>query len=452
MTPHRYAVEVDETPSIERSLGAGETILWAADTLCPVHFTTFVTVRGPLDAELLREALDHVQRRHPPLRVRIRREDAGLWFREVVAEIPLSVQHVSEDAIEGALAEACHERVDPALDPLLHATLLVHGPLRSTLLLRFHHTIGDGKSGVFLARDVLETCNRRLRDGPAFVPLPPLSPTPSLESLLGLERVSALALLRHAGAMLDFALEMARRAPILTLPVVAATPLPERVLTVVRHVWSAADTARLSARCRRENTTVHGALLAGLSLSALASAGHGGPRGATLGSPVDVRARGRADVGEALGFYVSMLGSVHTVDRATYFWRLAREVRAALVAGLERGQHLHLVPPQFALLAASVRARPRSTLELVARMGPPTTAGITNIGRMDLGLDGPVQVEHGGFAANPSFLGEFASTATTLEGRLAWTICAETPVVSRAGAEGLLAEGRDRVLHACRSR
>ncbi|MBK7395776.1 MAG: hypothetical protein IPJ34_05580 [Myxococcales bacterium] len=85
-------------------------------------------------------------------------------------------------------------------------------------------------------------------------------------------------------------------------------------------------------------------------------------------------------------------------------------------------------------------------------MGPPTTAGITNIGRMDLGLDGPVQVEHGGFAANPSFLGEFASTATTLEGRLAWTICAETPVVSRAGAEGLLAEGRDRVLHACRSR
>lgn len=443
---------MDETLSIERPLGAGETILWAADALCPIHFTTFVTVRGPLDPALLREALDQVQRRHPPLRVRIRPEDRALWFREVDAEIPLTVRHAGEEAIEGALAEACLERIDPARDPLLRATLLVHGADRSTLLLRFHHAIGDGKSGAFLARDVLEVCNRRLRDGAGFVPLPALAPTPSLETLFDLERVSWGALARHGGAMLDVALDLARRAPILTLPLDAAAPVERRSLTVVRHVWSASETTRLGARAKREGTTVHGALLTGLTLATLTAAGHGGPRGVLLGSPVDVRARGRADVGEALGFYVSMLGSVHTVDHATYFWRLAREVRAALVAGLEQDQHVHFVPPQFAMLARSARTQPRRTLELVARFGPPATAGITNIGRMDLGQAGAIRIEHGGFAANPSFLGECASTATTLGGRLVWTICTQPPVVPRARAEALLAEARDRVLAACRSR
>lgn len=131
----------------------------------PYNMVAAVRVRGGLQPDLLRAALDKAQQRHPLLGVNTEVGPAGLpWFDSAgVGPIPLTV--IDQADLDHAQTLAESELETPfAMDsagasrlPLIRVTLLL--PRDSTqpadLVITVQHVIADGLSMVFLVRDLL---------------------------------------------------------------------------------------------------------------------------------------------------------------------------------------------------------------------------------------------------------------------------------------------------------
>ncbi len=129
-----------------------------------VYVVQFVLdLRGPLDADRLRAAVEALPRRHPNLR-------AGFWqegMKRAVQVIPRTVRlpwtvHDATEvpaaersaALERVLAADRATRFDPARPPLTRCTLVAFGPEEHRLVLSHHHLLIDGWSMPLLLADL----------------------------------------------------------------------------------------------------------------------------------------------------------------------------------------------------------------------------------------------------------------------------------------------------------
>jgi hypothetical protein len=81
--------------------------------------------------------------------------------------------------------------------------------------------------------------------------------------------------------------------------------------------------------------------------------------------------------------------------------------------------------------------------QLAARMETAlsATTGLTNLGRLEVETrHGPLQVEALHFLANPTAMGDWMATATSLHGALFWNFIWPDPLFSRPHAEALAAD------------
>lgn len=418
----------------DRPLSPPERVLWWFDHGAPLHFTTVLDYTGPLTEAALRAALDALQRRHPLLRARITGTPHALRFAPLNAPLPLHVEAAEPERHAERLAAEL-ARPMPSLDaPLLRCTWLRDADAGGRVLLTLHHSIGDGRSGVILAHDLIRAA--------AGEPLAPLPEAPPLwdarprraRGLRGGSRL-ALTMLRDVGRVLR-----AGGRPVF-VPVDAVVPLHERRPGVHPLTFDADFTARLTARARAEGTTVHGVLSVVL-MQALATE-HPGPVPMSCGTPVDVRPYLEPAVAEALGYYVGLSQSVHRIDPASPVWPLSRRLRDEI-----RADVAHHVPTVFHLLAEwlfGVLTRGgRTPAQLAARMyALPLrgTTGITNLGRLDVPERvGDLRLTGLFFVVGPSALADFVSTATCFAGRLHWNFIALAPAVTPERAARLVAE------------
>jgi hypothetical protein len=418
----------------DRPLSPPERVLWWFDHGAPLHFTTVLDYIGPLSETALRAALDALQRRHPLLRATITGTPHALRFAPLNAPLPLRVEAAEPERYAERLAAELTEPM-PSLDaPLLRCTWLRDADAGGRLLLTLHHSIGDGRSGVLLARDLA-----RAAAGEALAPLPEPPPLwnarpPRARGLRGWSRL-ALTMLRDVGRVLRAG---GRPVPV---PVDALVPLHERRPGVHPLTFDAGFTERLTARARAEGTTVHGVLSVVL-MQALATE-HPTPVPMSCGTPVDVRPYLEPSVAEALGYYVGLSQSVHRIDPAAPVWPLARRLRDEI-----RADVAHHVPTIFHLFAEwlfGVLTRGgRTPAEVAARMyALPLrgTTGITNLGRLDVPERvGDLHLTGLFFVVAPSALADFVTTATCFAGRLHWSFIALAPAVGLARATRLVAE------------
>ena len=310
-------------PELKRDLGPFEHLLWLTDQWTPRHFAVVARLRGALDPRALRAALLRAQRRHPALRTRID-ADAGSCPRFVAgdsAEVPLRVRdRVTGDGWRHELVSELRTPFDPQTSPLVRV-VLVQGPSVSELILLVHHSVGDALAVVFLIRDLLED----LGGAPTPRPLPP---RPPMEELLGLP---------HRCVPSPSGDGEARRP--------AGT-------AAVFEAWESEPgwSEQLVDRCRREGTTVHGALTAAFTLT-LAEHGCLPSDGIVRClSPVSVRPL-CPPVGTDFGLYLSSAKTCHRPTTATDLWEIARTARGQIAAGLDRGRLSARVAGQQALLA-----------------------------------------------------------------------------------------------------
>jgi hypothetical protein len=413
--------------------------IWKTDLGAPLNFTTVMRLQGPVSEAALRAALPVLRARHTHLRTRIVAEGAGAVFRtDDVPPLPLRVVPGREARWLEELEREINQPF-PEKGPLGRFTLLEGEPGTAWLLATLHHSVADGMSGVFLLRDLVQ-CLAQLAAGEA-PRLPPLEDPGPVDALLPDRARGATAWGHHLRFVLRELGVTLRHGRPLRLRRDRDVFAHERRARVIAHELDEKTAEALLARARMEKTTVHGALSAAILLGVMADAGV--PRASvTFGSPVNVRARLRQPVGEQLGFYVSMMAFRRGLRADVPFWDLARAVRQSLEADLARGDGLpmlHLLPLMMRMLGGE-KLTPRGLVEQWEK-NVPATAGLTNLGRLPIDpAYGPLSIEACFFAASPSALGDFVSTASSLRGKLFWNFVWPDPVLTEAHAQALIGD------------
>ncbi|NVB42429.1 hypothetical protein G6O69_31690 [Pseudenhygromyxa sp. WMMC2535] len=296
-------------------------------TMNPV---VMVRCSGPLPVPALRRALVAIQAKHPALRVKVVRGDRPWFSDREVGPIPLKVVERRDDEHWRELVREELNVPHAVEDGPLIRFVLVQGEAASELICTTDHVNADGRSGLFVLRDVL-----RLIDDPELR-LVPLRPRGCFDdylphgpwdgrlpdSLRGLWAERTRSLLARVEAR-------GRRGVLGDLGVVAREPLepaPAAIELVHRRVDAARAEALVRA-CRSRDNTVLSALVvacahAGATLEDEAASGLIG-----CVTPIDIRSMLSPSVGDDFGIFAWAPTSLHPVGPGADFWGLARRTR-----------------------------------------------------------------------------------------------------------------------------
>jgi hypothetical protein len=287
---------------IARPLGAAEEMFWLFDQGSPFHFVLIAELHGDISINQWRNALDAIQRRHPLLTVCI----DSPWnrvphFRYVPDHtIPLRV-------VEGSLLwqrETERELITPfdsAEAPLLRAVLMKKEN-RSAILLVAHHSISDGMSASFLMRDLFE-------------------------SLAG-KALDPLKLIQHEDLLYSIPVRTSQE-PGIGTDYSLANEVVKHPIYVKSHAFSAELTRQLHEAARREKTTLHGLICAGLAFAGPETNPEWRENPLRIFSPVSIRKA----VGLGEDCILAIAASLYEAELETTqtIWELARGIRERLL-------------------------------------------------------------------------------------------------------------------------
>lgn len=409
---------------LERPLDTAEAIFHAFNSMGAFLTVQVAQVSGPLDPDLLRSALQCVQRRHPLLHARIIDAPRPRWTTAQSSEPPLTVEP-GADAY--ALAQSDLNRVLEHEKAPPWACRFVPGDAGAPhhLVLAMHHALADGWSASQVLSETLASCAALYEGGPM---LPPLPPGPPLDDLL--PPASLLRILHHRARRV---LRLVR-APASRIPLEASAPVESRRSVMLVRTDSRLEVEALQARARAEGTTITGAV-SGALLTAARTCWGPAPR-RTLGHSISMRQRVRPNVPpEQLGCYVTGLQTEHALDRERPVWVLAREATDGIRRAMARGE-------TFLNLQASKHGLPglashlREAAENAATAGRVGGLALSNRGRLPKLEFGPFAVRCWHSGTSNHTIGNLLQLSTaTLGNRLSSTLVYVEPLVSRRKAE-----------------
>ncbi|MGF2508184.1 amino acid adenylation domain-containing protein, partial [Ralstonia pseudosolanacearum] len=286
------------------------------------HIPVGLRLKGELDEDALRRALDRIVARHEALRTRFEVQEGQAVQFIVPADVGLTLEWVdlsTEEASEhqlGLQAEAeARTPFDLEQGPLIRGRLVKLGEQEHVLLITMHHIVSDGWSQGVLARE-LGALYEAYRAGNAD-PLPAL-PIQYADYAVWQRRWLEGAELQRQGAYWEQAL--AGAPTLLSLPTDWARP-PQQDYAggSVEVVFDEVLSAGLRKLSQRHGTTLFMTVLAGWSalLSRLS-----GQEEVVVGSPVANRTR--SEVEGLIGFFVNTLALRVEVSGATVSELLGR--------------------------------------------------------------------------------------------------------------------------------
>lgn len=391
-------------------------------------------ISGPLTPELLRRALDILQRRHPRLRSTIEGPDEDLRFRDGrAAPIPLAVERSAGESADRAVEMREINRPIDSRSCLLRATLLEPrtsgAPCR--LLLLAHHAAVDGSSLVELLEDLVRYC-RRLHAGEPMqgADLEPLALLPSAQDLMPAELKS---LRGRVGTWVQGLRTRARlrRFGARTLPVERLVPPRERVSGLVRRALAPDQYRRLRTHCEESGASMHGVLAAALLFAVglrLAASEPAGDVPLICRTSVNLRQKLKPAVGRKdLGLFASFLLTYHRLRKDTTLESVASEVLEQLWLGYRNLDMFRGLQRVTRNTEAALRGR------------VPVTVFVTSVGESGIEVDhGPFRIEEveglPGGAAVPGVVG-LASLA--LNDRLSLGFFFSQPALSATTVEAI---------------
>jgi amino acid adenylation domain-containing protein len=323
--------------------------LWLADQLGAgtgvYNMPHAVRLRGPLDVEALRRALDAVVHRHEPLRTVFEDREGGPVQRvlppaptPLPLEVPAGTRGEREAEAERRVREDAARPFDLARGPLLRASLLRLDGEEHVLLLTLHHAASDGWSmGVFFRELCAAYDALTAGEEPAFAPLPIRYADYAAwqrEQLAGAGMERDLAFWRE---------ELEGAPAVLELPTDRPRPAVQS-FRGARHAISlpAELVERLRTLARGEEATLFMVLLAGWQLLL---ARWSGQDDLVVGSPV--ANRHRAETEGLVGFFVNTLVFRGRLEGGPSFRELLRRARRGTL-----GAYAHQDLPLEAILDA----------------------------------------------------------------------------------------------------
>jgi amino acid adenylation domain-containing protein/non-ribosomal peptide synthase protein (TIGR01720 family) len=315
--------------------------LWLAHQMEPgsvaYNMPTALRLRGALDVEALRRALDGVVRRHEVLRTRFAAEgDGAVQVAEAGTRIALpllELDALAPDAREGevrrlALAEAARP-FDLGRAPLLRASLARLAADEHVLLLTLHHVAADGWSLDVLTREV-SALYGAFREGRPD----PLAPLPAQYGDYAAWQRGWLqgdALERELGWWRE---QLAGAPAAVSLPTDFPHPeLPADEAGVAERALHPGTAAALEALARRESATPYMALAGALAVLLYR---YSGEDDLVLGVPSANRTR--PEVQGLIGFFVDMLPLRVRLAGNPTFRTLVRQVREAALGAYSHAE------------------------------------------------------------------------------------------------------------------
>lgn len=309
---------------MNRLLGPSEFQMWLLDRHTPYNATLIARLWGHVDVAMLQQALGAVQARHPILRARIVSKPRPRYVSDGVPPIPLRIlARQDEEHWRRVVMDEVPSAIPLETGPLMRAILL-HGQARSELLFSLPHVATDGRGIVYLLRDILSALH-----GATLSPLPEW---PSCEEL-----IPPTAYTRSDGAEVMhswWSRKITERFKAISFNTLLAD-LPKVGRTYAHPLrFSNSETHDLIARSRREEASLHGALLAALMLSLVTAA-----TTIKASHPFDLRAELQPPVGDDLGLFIAPLWTAHNVSPVSHFWDVARDVTSQILAVIARGAY-----------------------------------------------------------------------------------------------------------------
>jgi hypothetical protein len=325
---------------MERALGAFERALWIQDRINCSNSAVVARLDGPLSDAVLRRALRKLQKRHPLLGVHIAGGDRDPRFES--AGTPKITVRTLDQVRRGQKEAGWQAQTEYELNtpmnvdegPLIRVVSLRPAEIgsgdaetsdtTSDLIVTTHGTIGDAASGVQLLQDLLQL----MAGSGADSTLP--------------ERRSVDVLLpkntKKAPKGLGGWLKKAHK-----LEADMSVAADERVTRIIGKQLKPAEVEALIERCRREQTTVHGALWAAFATELDRDITGRGTKKPTIPCGTVVNLRGHIDAGgEELGVLSSTVCAYHKVAGSS-FWDVARDVKKQVSDAMDRGDHLAAV-------------------------------------------------------------------------------------------------------------
>lgn len=394
-------------------------------------------IKGPLNAEMVRRALDLVQCRHPRLNSRI----VGFLdsFRFETGEMPLIplrvVDKLHNEPWTDVVLEELNEEIDSSKG-LLRTVLvrLINESHVNYLIVTVLHTISDGLSCLQLYSEILAYCQSFASDDPIsqVTSLPTLPPVEELlpESKKGLRKEPLCDQPEPLGVE--------------TLGFEKCVPMELRRCGLVHRQLDAELTQQLVNICRQEKTTVQGALCAAMLFAAVRKirAGQTNDVRVNCRSLVDLRQRLKPVISnENMIVLISSLMSFHTLQINTSFWELARDIKQQLDAGLEQGEMFSRVL-MYSHNVESLLRRPNEVL---------ATVSVSNVGRVNIPkVYGSLELEEISFVPSIAAYGDvFYAAVTTFQGKIFWNFPFSEPAISLHTMENLVNSAVSCIIDAC---
>lgn len=404
-------------------------------------FTVCATVSGTLTAHTLERALRCLERRHPLLLASIERHESGERFVFGQAKaVPMAVTHAAERDVFALACASLNASQWTDEGPRAQLTWVTHDARRSSLLLRFHHTVADGISGILAMRDLLRYTAGQPPE--TIVPLP----SPGQNAFFP-PHASDL----RAKFLATFSQEQHVPPTPALRPGVASEGEPVQT-AAERLVIDPECASRIASAAKDHGATVHGALYAAVALSVAAECGGCGLL--RLVHPVDLRRylsryALAQSIGEALGCYVSAITTEHTVDKKTQLGELARDISAAVRLKKSAEEPLLASPVQGELLVHMARQLSSVDFRRTADQLFLNSFSLSNLGRLeDLGIDLHVSGLHVSelyFVANTSMLSRTGGSAVSFRGSISLQLTQLLPLCEPALTRAVAIETRRRL-------
>ncbi len=397
-----------------------------------LNILTISRIKGGLKKEIIRQALDLIQCRHPRLNSRIIGHLDSLKFNFGSIKIPLRlVQKQSIEQWQEVALEELNQPIDSG--QCLIRTVLISFPddQINYLMTILHHAISDGLSTVQLHSEILTYC-QKIVDGEIEENISTLHPLPHIQELMPKSMRGKFAAIKGISFLLRLKLKQHLHHP-RTLRFDKCVPPELRRCNMVQRKLNQENTAQLVELCRKEKTTVQGALCAAMMLAVsreLESENRPNLR-LSCCSYIDLRNRLKNAVNRNnLGILASGIISLHTLGKNTSFWDLARDVRQKLKVNLE-SESIFNVALMSKMIYEYLLSRPNEA---------PMTVSVTNIGKIDIPNDyGLFQLEEISFLpVEAVFGGVFGVAVTTFQGTMVLNFMFSEPSISKKRIEILI--------------
>ncbi|SFR90428.1 Condensation domain-containing protein [Dyella sp. OK004] len=390
--------------------------LTTIERLIDGNLTYRLVITGTLPVERLRTSLDRVQRKHPALRMLMREERDGLYYElDVAGPVPLRTATCTTEQDVAREIEREESAAFTLDEPQLRVAWLRtdHGGL---LLITAAHRICDGMSVLIVAKELLSGLHREQ-------PLLPYAPVSPLD-IAGKSRSSAERKRRLVAAAIN--------------GLVSLVPPSRQALRrdPVRREWhaDAALTSILKHRCRREQVSMHAALLAILDQALQAALGKRVPT--RIDSPVDAR-RGRLSLlkDDTLFFGGGSFKIAVGRERGADLWARARDIYREMGEKIE--QELQDIPDKYRfceMLKPPSDGKVRSIVRLgdaLSRNGNWNQFSFSNLGSIELlEPDAPFHLEEFSLSVRSFGVRVLGILAFSLHGRLRFVYVGEEQCMS----------------------